>query len=298
MKIHKILRHNISSKKWNQCIENSENARIYALTWYLDAVTDKQWDALVFNDYQVVMPLPYQKKFGVKIYFQPIFCQQLGIFWKGRLQKGLVDAFLNAIPGKFYLLSLNAESARYIESSDVYYKPNFVLQPIVDYQKSLKIMSSNHRRNLKKAEKQNLSYRDITTESYIEFKKSTGTKLPEKSWKRLGILLDTAMQKNRLQMRGAFLDNQLVSAVCWLDDFNRKVYLQAANNDIGKKASAAFGLVGEMLKQIQESNLMIDFEGSTNSGVQRFYHGFGAKNEAYPLVESKAMKFVKKNRKS
>ncbi|MDA3910330.1 MAG: hypothetical protein PF448_03090 [Bacteroidales bacterium] len=298
MKIHKILRQNISEKKWNKCIENSENSRVYALSWYLDAVSDKQWDALVFNDYRAIMPLPYQKKFGIKIYAQPIFCQQLGIFWTGRLQKGLVDAFIKDIPGKFYLLSLNAESARYIELPGISYKPNFVLQPIADYQKLLKIMRSNHRRNIKKAGKQNLSYRDITTESYIAFKKSTGTKLPEKSWRRLQILLDSASQKNRLQMRGAFLDNQLISAVCWLEDFNRKVYLQAANNEIGKKASAAFGLVDEMVKQIEGSQLMIDFEGSTNPGVQRFYHGFGAKNEAYPLIESKAMQFLRKIRKS
>jgi len=298
MKIRKILRHNISEKQWDQCIENSENGRIYALSWYLDAVTDKQWDALVFDNYQVVMPLPYQMKFGIKMYSQPIFCQQLGPFWTGRLPQGLIDDFIKAIPGKFYLLSLNAESARYLKMSQLTYKPNFVLHPNGDCQKLLTVMSSNHRRNIKKARKFNLSYQDITTEVYIAFKKSTGTKLPEKSWRRLKILLDTANQKQFLKMRGAFRDDQLISAVCWLDDFNRKVYLQAANNEIGKKSSAAFGLVDEMLKQIENTCYVIDFEGSTNPGVRRFYHGFGAKNEAYPLIESKAMQFLQKIRKS
>ncbi|MEA1874482.1 MAG: hypothetical protein U9N51_08660 [Bacteroidota bacterium] len=298
MKIHKILRQNISEKQWNQCIENSENGRVYAMSWYLDAVTDKQWDALVFDNYQAVMPLPYQKKFGLKLYTQPTFCQQLGPFWTGRLQQGLIDDFIKAIPGRLYLLSFNAESARYLKLQHIKYKPNFVLYSDTDYQKLLSIMSSNHRRNIKKAKKYNLSYQDITTETYIAFKKHTGTKLPKKSWIRLEILLNTANQNKRLKMRGAFHDNQLISAVCWLDDFNRKVYLQAANNKNGKKLAAAFGLVDEMLKQIEGSYYKIDFEGSTNPGVQRFYHGFGAKNEAYPLIESKAMHFLRKIRKS
>jgi len=298
MKIHQIQRHNICEKQWNHCIENAENPRVYALSWYLDSVTDKQWDALVFNDYQAVMPLPYQRKFAVKIYSQPLFCQQLGPFWKGRLPKGLIEEFINAVPGRFYLLSLNAESARYLSLPGITYKPNYILHPHVDYQKLFKIMSSNHRRNIKKAGKQNLAYQKISSEDYIEFKKVSGTKLSDSSWKRLKALLDIANQKGVLQIRGAFLDNQLISAVCWLDDFNRKVYLQAANNEIGKKASAAFGLVDEMLKQISESQYMIDFEGSTNLGVQRFYHGFAAKNESYPLIVSKPMRFLQKIRKS
>ena len=55
----------IDFKKWDNCIESAINRNIYATTWYLDLVC-KNWDALILNDYEAVMPLPWNKKWGVK----------------------------------------------------------------------------------------------------------------------------------------------------------------------------------------------------------------------------------------
>ncbi len=39
-----------------------------------------QWDALVLDDYQAVMPLTWRSKFGIRYLYQPAFTQQTGIF--------------------------------------------------------------------------------------------------------------------------------------------------------------------------------------------------------------------------
>jgi hypothetical protein len=49
--------------------------------WHLDR-TAVVWDALVWGDYEFVMPLPVRKKWGIQYVYQPLFCQQLGIFPK------------------------------------------------------------------------------------------------------------------------------------------------------------------------------------------------------------------------
>ncbi|MGZ3950491.1 MAG: hypothetical protein ACXVBZ_03805, partial [Flavisolibacter sp.] len=72
-------RHEVEIDKWDRCISGSSNGLIYAYSYYLDATADN-WDALVLNDYQAVMPLPWRKKFGVFYLYQPSFAAQLGVF--------------------------------------------------------------------------------------------------------------------------------------------------------------------------------------------------------------------------
>src|SRR5690554_3335100 len=69
----------IDTVKWDNCISNASNSRIYATSWHLDR-TAERWDALIWNDYEYVMPLPVGMKWGIRYIYQPYFCQQLGIF--------------------------------------------------------------------------------------------------------------------------------------------------------------------------------------------------------------------------
>ena len=76
----KYIKHeNIDSEKWNRCVVNAPNSRFYSNDWHLDR-TAEVWDALVWGDYEFVMPLTFRKKLGISYLYQPLFCQQLGIF--------------------------------------------------------------------------------------------------------------------------------------------------------------------------------------------------------------------------
>ena len=59
--IHYLRRYEIDTKKWDQCIIESDNGLIYAHAFYLDHMA-KQWDALVMGNYDAVMPLPFNQK--------------------------------------------------------------------------------------------------------------------------------------------------------------------------------------------------------------------------------------------
>ena len=69
----------IDKAKWDSCVVDSNNALIYAYSWYLDIVSPN-WVALIKGDYKVVFPLPAKKKLGVSYISQPLFTQQLGLF--------------------------------------------------------------------------------------------------------------------------------------------------------------------------------------------------------------------------
>ena len=54
-----ITREQIDQKKWDDCIYQSSLPLLYAETIYLDQMASN-WDALVLNDYEAVMPLPWK----------------------------------------------------------------------------------------------------------------------------------------------------------------------------------------------------------------------------------------------
>ena len=52
------------------------------MLWYLDIVHEN-WDALMEDDYERVMPMPViTKNWRISYIFQPFFVQQLGVFSK------------------------------------------------------------------------------------------------------------------------------------------------------------------------------------------------------------------------
>ncbi|MBU3049861.1 hypothetical protein KNV96_17100, partial [Chryseobacterium indologenes] len=80
--IKRLKYHEIDFVKYSQCLENSEQRKYTATKDFLDITSKKQWEVLVYNDYEAVMPVPFIRKYGVKIVHNPKLCQQLGVFSK------------------------------------------------------------------------------------------------------------------------------------------------------------------------------------------------------------------------
>ena len=57
--IHYLTNREIDKIKWDECIDKADNGLVYAYSFYLDHMA-KQWDALVWNDYEAVMPLTWK----------------------------------------------------------------------------------------------------------------------------------------------------------------------------------------------------------------------------------------------
>jgi hypothetical protein len=70
--IRYLERNEIDINKWDRCISNAPNGLIYARSFYLDSMAEN-WSALVTGDYLYVMPLTWNKKFGIKYLYQTVF---------------------------------------------------------------------------------------------------------------------------------------------------------------------------------------------------------------------------------
>src|SRR5687768_5804317 len=89
----------IDRSKWNACIARSTNGHIYATAEYLDHMA-AHWDGLVMGDYEAVMPLTCNKKYGIHYLYQPPLTAQLGLFGINPTAE-MLASFLAAIPKKF-----------------------------------------------------------------------------------------------------------------------------------------------------------------------------------------------------
>ena len=79
--IRYLNRNEIETEKWDHCILQSTNGLIYARSFYLDAMAEN-WSALVSGDYEAVMPLTWNMKYGFTYLYQPYFTKTLGVFGK------------------------------------------------------------------------------------------------------------------------------------------------------------------------------------------------------------------------
>ncbi len=275
---------NIDKAKWDQCILNATNHLIYAEAWYLDMVCPENWDALILNDYEAVMPLPLKSKMGLTYIQQPIWTQQLGVFYTLKITEQLTTAFLQATPKKMAMVSLNLNESNLVSDLELAVKTNL----IVDLNSSLETLqskfSTNTKRNSNKANKAglivDLESKDINR--FIDFFKSNiQNPISEYHYNTLSKLVEFAVNNNKGFIALVKLDNEIVAASFILKSNNRLIYRTGTSNPKGKELKAMFLLVNKLIQQYADSNYMLDFEGSELEGVARFYKGFGAANVPY-----------------
>lgn len=284
--IHYIEHKDIDFKKWNGCVANSINRLIYGFSWYLDVVCD-DWDALVYNDYEAVFPLPKRKKWGVEYVYHPFFCQKLGVFSKTTLE---IESFLNCIPKKFKYLELNVGSS---DSFVVHENSNYelVLLKTVESQ-----FSKNTVRNISKAKASNLSLvSNISPEQHISLFNTNLSKLGI-SQKDLDVYIRLCyilISNNTGKIYAVFDEySNLVASSLIAIDGQRIYYLNGAANQQGRNIGASHWMVSEIMKNYPRK--IFDFEGSNIEGVARFYAGFGAKKTSYPTIKINRLPFYLK----
>ena len=286
--IRYLKNNEINTEKWDECIMNSFNGIVYAYSWYLDIVHET-WDALVEGDYERVMPLPVSEKWGISYIFQPFFVQQLGVFSKSILTPDIVQSFIQHIPDKYKLVDINLNSYNMLDSSklDVFNNKNHVLDLINKYPILSGKYASNTKRNLKKSQKQKLSLvKGIKPENLIQlFKTNKGKEIKnwgEAEYQRLHRLIYMAIYKGRGLVYGVFGEhNQLCAGAFFLKSHNRLIFLFSATDKLGKETAAMTYLIDSVIQEFSPGKLVLDFEGSNDKNLARFYKGFGAKEVEY-----------------
>ncbi|HEY5969804.1 MAG TPA: GNAT family N-acetyltransferase [Chitinophagaceae bacterium] len=280
----------IDKAKWDACITNAPNGLIYGYSFYLDCMA-RHWDALVLGDYEAVMPLIWNKKYGFYYMYQPAFTASLGVFGRN-LTKGIIDDFVSMLPSKFRLVEISLNSGNIVGDSKSFslLSSNYILHLNSSYEEISKTYRDNHNRNIKKAFQLGCSVSKlVSVDEIIQLNKEQlqhidGTK-PEDypNFKKLYELL-----KNKGQAKTyGILDkqNKILASAVFFFSHNRAYYIMVGNHPDGKTIGASHALIEAFIKDHADQNLILDFEGSDIRNLAFFYSGFGATEEIYPALK-------------
>jgi hypothetical protein len=280
-----LKRHQLNIEKYDACIHNAVNSRIYAFSWYLDIVAD-HWDALVLNDYEAVMPLPWRQKYFIKYIYPPAWTQQLGVFSGNEISESLILEFIKAIPKKFKKVTIQFNSGNIFKHKNNSERVNYILPLNKPYEEIYKGFNANRKRDLKKGLKKNYSIdKNITPKEFLDFYLNE-PKSYNVDNKQINTIKKLVNSKNEAsQIWGIRNDHKLEASILFLIGKNRITNLLPITSNFGKEKSLTTLLINEMFEINQNSTKIFDFEGSMIKGVAGFYRSFGVKFENYILFD-------------
>jgi hypothetical protein len=285
-----LLQKEIDKEKWDACISNAPNGLIYAYSFYLDHMS-KHWDALVLNDYEIVMPLTWNRKYSFYYLYQPVFTASLGVFGE-KINAQLLNKFLVSIPLKFKLIEISLNAGNNFPSTINGYYPrnNYILDLNKRYEELLKSYRENHKRNISKAMqlgckvKTQIAVDEVIRLNDEQLKHIDGTKPNDYiNFKKLSELLRNNNRAKTYAIIGS--DNKILSSAIFFFSHNRAYYIMVGNHPDGKTIGASHALMDAFIKDHAGQDLVLDFEGSDIRNLAFFYEGFGAKVEIYPGIK-------------
>lgn len=283
-----VLRADLDEDKYNKCIVESHHPLLYANSWYLDCVAE-QWDVLILNDYEAVMPLPWKRKYFIKYIYQPYFCQQLGVFSKTD-SKELTELFIDCIPKSFLKIYLQLNSSNKLsKESKVLERVNYILPLQNSYQDTFKSFSKGRKHAIHQAFKNGLSKNDFEIDELIliaknnyDFKNFSTNEFV--LLKNLVEILNIRKLVSLIGVRDS--NNSLIGGSVFLIDSTRIIYLFSAMTKAGKEKQVASFLLNHFIEKYSESQMILDFEGSMIPGIASFFKSFGARIVKYPMLET------------
>jgi hypothetical protein len=288
--IHFIPHDRIDRTAYDRCVEASSNFRIYAMSWYLDAVA-LTWDVLVLDDYAAVMPLPRRSKFGLSYVYTPAFVQQLGVFSPHEMESEEECQFYKRAFSKYVLMDYFAHAWSKCATVARAHRTNYTLRLDKSHTELRKGFNTNRKRLLRQATGELRTDREGDPGLFLEMstRSSTGYKLDDSALAALERLLSS--DNPAIRVWNVFHRDRWVGGLVWTLDSRRITYLFPMQDSHGKELQVHTHVIDTLIEDHAGSGLILDLEGSMLPGVAKFYRSFGAEVETYFYYKSRAYGF-------
>ena len=290
MKISYLPHDKIDKAKWDHCIDTASNGLIYAYSFYLDTMS-KNWDGLILDDYSFVMPLTWNRKFGVYYLYQPFFTASLGIFGDN-ISGEIMKVFLDNIPVKFkyWDFYLNRENVFSVAGYEIYERRNYILNLQKSHENLQASYSKSHLRNIKRAKDLgNVVQKNILIADVINLAREQSrnfSPVTDNDYENFSSLFSILAKKNKAVTYGVWsLQGQLVASCVYFFSHNRAYYILVGNHPNGRTSGASHLMIDHFIKEHAGEDIVLDFEGSDIKNLAWFYGSFGAREEKYAGIK-------------
>lgn len=282
--IKRLKYHEIDWLKYQKCLENSEQYLFFAEKQYLDLLIGENWEILIYEDYEAVMPIPIVKKIGFNFVLMPLQTQQLGVFSEkddAVINQKLLEFFQKKY--KIYYYAFNAKNS-FLKTLNK--RNNYVL-PSDDYQEIKSRYSMHRRRNVRVLAdfEERIKFEETTNleDSKLFFQKHiVGLEkkwLIDKTFFNMKKLWDIQL----LKVYSLYIDGALASQAYILDAPKEQFLI----NFINDKNFLKFNSTSIILDKIIQKNIsqkQFNFHGSNIPEIAEFYRRFGATEEQYSFI--------------
>lgn len=282
--IKKVKRKDLDIEKYSNALNTSINYRVYAEHWYLDVLTDEKWECLVYGDYEVIMPIPLQYKLGVKFVLQPIYCQQLGVFYKEPISEELFKHFKEKLyKYRVRVYHFNEENVSKFEIKGAS-RVNHLLDLNHDFSEIFKNFERDRKKDFRRNEKLNLKIiEELNIDEFFEIYKLEYKELGKVAKEdRIRLVIEKLMEKNQFRaftLKNA--ENKTIAISFFIISKHRMILLYSVRNKSIETKGAFAYLMSSIIEKFSKKNLILDFEGSNLKGIADFNESFGAKKHYY-----------------
>ena len=283
----KHLKYNqIDFEKYDICIENSYNTCIYAYSWYLDIVAEKQWEVLVLGDYESVMPLPVRKKYFITYVHNPLWVLQLGVFSINETNNN--NPFIKKAFSIYKLIDLRLNIDNKIGgfSEEKTEKQTHFLK-LDNYDVIKSNFRSDRKKDLKRAVKSGLYGKwndDLKLFLDLFFKNITSrvSSINEKDFNRLQSIIEICIEKEKGELLSVFDENNNLVASGFFLKHNKKITILVSTTDLkNRKNGANTYLIDQAIKKYLSNYKVFNFGGSSIKSIANYFLSFGAKENMY-----------------
>ena len=289
--IHFVSRNQLDENKYNACVENSKQSRVFAFSWYLDIVAGN-WSVLVLNDYEAVMPIPTRKKYGIKYVYPPFWVLELGVFFKSKVN---IDQFISTLNNTFWFIETRLNTLNPVQNKNLLVKELQYLEISFGYELLLKGYQKDKRKELRKAEIANLEGRwhQNPKELIDLFRDNVGQRTPNilsGDYEILKALIIKCLSLNIGKLLSVFDSEKKLVASGFFLIYNGRVTLLVSSTDfLNRNNGANTYLIDCALRKFSKDNQTFHFGGSSIVSVANYFKGFGAKTETYSLFRKRLL---------
>lgn len=285
-----IQRANLNIEKYDECIEKSAQSKIYAYAWYLDIVCEN-WCALVLNDYEAVMPLPWRRKYMQTYIYPPFWVLELGIFSvKETIQP---ENFLKVLFEKFQFVELKMNTKNHCTS--------YSLQLLTKQMHSLSINTpyelitasyrKDRRKDLRKANRASLKkvWNDSPKQLITLFQNNIGKRvkaLKTTDYVILELLITECLKREVGEILSVYDSaNRLIGSGFFLKHKGDITLLVSSTDLEHRKNGVNTFLIDTAIQKYKKDFKVFHFGGSSIPSIGNYFLSFGAKETSYQQIK-------------
>ena len=297
MDIRLVKGEDIDKTKWNSCVHYATNGNIFGYEWYLRN-TAKEWDALVENDYESVMPLIHrQDKRGRQSLYLPPLVRSAGIYSVNVLSPFRIKAFLDAIPASYEdrLIALNTGTH---QPSDIDFTPNQITNSILELGSNYEKISGQYSEAFNGLLKRASDHRLVTSSSVKPEKLADFYRLQTKQYQGLDQRYHAGLRimYNALHRGWGFATGvedgkgNLLATSFFIHSHGRLMSLFPSQSPEGAEKGALALLCDLLIRGNASRSVLIDFNTPGSDWPEEILEGMDAHLINYTVLEKKRIR--------